>query len=66
MELPINELALIAIYLIIILLTGYGVALGYHLLTFGESKTKAMSVIITYTAGSALLVIALFTTYNFF
>lgn len=65
MEGPVALFAELMIYLIILFLTLYGVALGYHWYSYGDSKATSTTTMTIYVAGSIALVLALVTAFNF-
>ena len=54
------------IYLTMLGLAIYTLVLGYHWFSYGASRKTSMSAFVIFIAGSALLVLGLVMSYNFF
>ncbi len=65
MDATFSPFAEILIYITILMLTFYGIALWYHLFTFGESKAKATQAVIMYVVGSIILVAGMTFAFSF-
>lgn len=53
------------LYLVILTLTLYGVALGYHWFTYGATRSTSMNAMIVYILGSLVLVLTMVTALNY-
>ena len=53
------------IYFVILCLTLYGLALGYHWFSYGASRKTSMTAVIIYISGCIALIIGLVAAYNF-
>lgn len=61
----LSPFAEILIYVTILMLTFYGIALWYHLFTFGESKAKAIQALTIYVVGSIIIVAGMVFAFSF-
>lgn len=66
MQGSIAAFAEIGVYLAILFVTFYAIALGYHWFSYGASKKTAMLGLAAYLLGAALLLIAMTITLNYF
>lgn len=66
MEANIAALSEIIILFVVLVLTLYGVALGYHWYSYGASKQAAFKAVTIYTIGSIVLILGLVISATFF
>jgi len=66
MEDSTDTLAQMVIYVVILFLTLYAVALGSHWFKYGANRKTSLTAMFIFLAGSGILVIGLATAYNLF
>lgn len=68
MESPTAILKVLAegsIYLIALILTIYGVILGYHWLNYGASRKTAITALTVFVCGSVVLLLGMIISYSY-